>query len=153
MDVKHILKSHNKSLLIYQLVCPVKYRRKVFTEEVENTLKEICIGIENRYEIYFIEVGADDDHIHFLIQSVPTFSPTQLTNKIKGITSRKIFEKYPHIKKNILWGGHFWTAGYYINTVGKFASLEMMKNYIKNQGVGKSYKKIYVNKNQLSLFT
>ncbi len=150
----HILKSHNKNLLIYHVVCPVKYRRKVFTKEVETTLKNICLDIEKRYEIYFIEIGTDIDHVHFLIQSIPSFSPSSLVNKIKGITSRKTFEQHPKIKKEILWGGNFWTEGYYINTVGKFANEEMMKNYIKNQGVTdqKSYKEIYQNKDQLNLF-
>ena len=139
---------------MYHLVCPVKYRRKVFSKEVENTLKNICLDIERRYEIYFIEIGADDDHIHFLIQSVPTFSPSSLANKIKGITARETFKQHPKIKKEILWGGHFWTAGFYINTVGKFANEEMMKNYIKNQGVTKqkNYKKIFYNKDQLRFF-
>jgi REP element-mobilizing transposase RayT len=38
---EHVLKRHNKTLLLYHIVCPSKYRRKVFTEEVEITLKLI----------------------------------------------------------------------------------------------------------------
>ena len=68
---RHISKSHNKSLLLYHYVCPVKYRRKVLTKEVARTLKKVCKGIELRYEVYFIEIGADEDHVHFLVQSVP----------------------------------------------------------------------------------
>ena len=153
MKTEHILKSHNKSLLMYQLVCPIKYRRKVLTKEVEISLKNICIGLEKRYEVSFIEIGADNDHVHFLIQSVPTYSPAKLANIIKGITARELFKKHPEIKK-ILWGGNLWTAGYYINTVGKFANEEMMKNYIKNQGAvdKKNYQRIYYNKNQATLF-
>lgn len=80
---------------MYQIVCPVKYRRSVFTEEVENTLKNICIEIEKRYEIHFIEIGTDNNHLHFLIQSIPTYSPTKLANTIKDITAREIFKKTP----------------------------------------------------------
>jgi len=156
MPTEHITKSHNKSLLMYQLVCPVKYRRAVFTQEVEETLKNICIGIGERYEVSFIEIGTDNDHVHFLIQSVPTYSPTYLANTVKGIIGREIFKHHPTIKKNILWGGHFWTSGYYINTVGKFANEDMMRNYIKNHGVSKEqqkyYKQVYFNADQYSLF-
>ena len=156
MEAEHIKKSHNKSLLMYHIVCPVKYRRKVFTKEVELTLKNICVGIAQRYEIYFIEIGADNDHVHFLIQSIPTFTPTKLVNTIKGITAREIFKLHKNIKKDILWGGHFWTSGYYINTVGKFSNEAMMRNYVKNQGVPKQrqkeYKQIYYNSEQSSLF-
>ena len=156
MNTEHIYKKHNKSLLMYHLVCPVKYRRKVFTEEVEDTLKNICIEIEKKFEIYFIEIGTDKDHVHFLIQSIPAYSPKNLVQTIKSITAKQIFKIHPNIKKEILWGGKFWTEGYYINTVGKFGNEEMMKNYIKNQGIPKqeknNYKTIRFNPNQLSLF-
>ncbi len=68
---KYIHKRHNVSVLIYHLVCPSKYRRAIFEEQVENYLKEICLGIEKRYEIVFLEIGLDEDHAHFLVQSVP----------------------------------------------------------------------------------
>ncbi|HES60047.1 MAG TPA: IS200/IS605 family transposase, partial [Caldithrix sp.] len=58
---EHVLKSHNKTLLLYHLVFPAKYRRKVFSKEVEESLKSICIGISERYEINFVEIGVDDD--------------------------------------------------------------------------------------------
>lgn len=69
MEEIHITKSHNKSLLLYHLVCPANYRRDVFTEEVEVTLKKICDGISARYEINFVEIGSDADHVHFLVRS------------------------------------------------------------------------------------
>ena len=62
---EHIVKRHNKTLLLYHLVCPAKYRRDVFTKEVEATLKEVCWGISERYEIHYVEIGADEDHVHF----------------------------------------------------------------------------------------
>ncbi len=54
---EHVIKSHNKTLLLYHLVFPAKYRRKVFSLEVEESLKNICIGISERYEINFVEIG------------------------------------------------------------------------------------------------
>jgi len=71
-------KSHNVSILIYHFVCPAKYRRIVFGEEVEEVLKGTCLEIEERYEIKFIEIGADKDHVHFLVQSVPTYSTKKI---------------------------------------------------------------------------
>ena len=73
---EHIIKSHNKTLLLYHIVCPAKYRRKVFTEEVEITLKTVCYEISERFEINFVEIGADKDHVHFLIQSIPSIPVT-----------------------------------------------------------------------------
>ena len=68
---KYIHKSHNVSVLLYHLVCLSKYRRVVFTEEVDNELRDICLEILKRYEIRFLEIGVDRDHVHFLIQSIP----------------------------------------------------------------------------------
>lgn len=113
---EHLFKSHNKTLLLYHLVLPAKYRRKIFSVEVEKSLKEICIEISKRYEINFVEIGADDDHIHFLVQSVPMLSVTKIVMKIKSITARELFLKHQEIKK-LLWGGHLWTSGYYAKRV------------------------------------
>ena len=56
------------------MVFVIKYRKKVITEEIEESIKNICIKISERYEIKFLEVGLDEDHIHLLIQSIPKLS-------------------------------------------------------------------------------
>lgn len=67
--------------------------------------------------IDFLEIGTDHDHIHFLVQSVPTYSPTKIVRTIKSLTVRELFKKAPGVKR-ALWGGEFWSNGYYISTVG-----------------------------------
>ena len=134
--VSHIHKRHNKSLLIYHLVCPVKYRRTVFTDKVSQTLKTICLELGIRYEYSFLEIGIDDNHVHFVIQLVPNILVSDMVNKIKGITGRMLFRAHPEVKK-FLWGGQFWTDGYYINTVGQYGNIAMISNYVKNQGIPK----------------
>ena len=146
---EHIHKSHNKSLLLYHLVCPIKYRRSVLTDEVSKTLQEICLGISSRYEIHFLEIGCDENHVHFLIQSVPLLSPKKIVNTVKSLTAREIFRLHPEVKQ-YLWGGKFWTSGYYINTVGQYANEEVIKKYLKNQGRVDEYRKIHTS--QLKLF-
>ena len=146
---EHIHKSHNKSLLLYHLVCPIKYRRSVLTDEVSVTMQDICLGISSRYEIHFVEIGCDENHVHFLIQSVPMMSPKKIVNTVKSLTAREIFRLHPEVKQ-FLWGGKFWTAGYYINTVGQYANEEVIKNYLKDQGREKEYKKIHTS--QIKLF-
>ena len=146
---EHIHKSHNKSLLLYHLVCPIKYRRSVLTDEVSITLQKICLEISYRYEIHFVEIGCDENHVHFLIQSVPMMSPKKIVNTVKSLTAREIFRLHPEVKQ-FLWGGKFWTAGYYINTVGQYANEEVIKKYLKDQGRVEEYKKIHTL--QLRLF-
>ena len=144
---EHIYKRHNKSLLLYHIVCPMKYRRKVLNDATEQTLKTTCNEIGLRYEIRFVEIGADEDHVHFLIQSVPNQAPSVIVKIIKSITAKELFKLHPEIKK-ILWGGHFWTSGFYINTVGQYGNETTIKNYVHNQG--RKYQQI--ERKQLSLF-
>lgn len=130
---RHIYKRHNKTLLLYHIVFPVKYRRSVLVPEVEKTLKDICIDIAECYEMNFVEIGADDNHIHFLVQGIPSMSVSEIVSKIKSITAREIFKQHPDIKK-ILWGGNLWTSGFYANTVGQYGNEAMIKSYIEKQG-------------------
>ncbi|MFA5298750.1 MAG: IS200/IS605 family transposase [Lutibacter sp.] len=146
---EHIHKSHNKSLLLYHIVCPIKYRRKVLSDEITNTFKSICIEIASRYEIHFLEIGFDEDHVHFLIQSVPMMSPKKIVNTIKSLTAREVFRLHPEVKR-FLWGGKFWSSGYYINTVGQYANEEVIKKYVQSQGNNQEYKRIH--SSQLRLF-
>ena len=150
MSDEHIVKSHNRTLLLYHLVLPAKCRLKVFTPEVEETLRQVCLRIEECYEIRFVEIGMEADHVHFLVQGVPTMTVSTIVKTIKSITAREIFKAHPGLKKDLLWGGSVWTSGYYTNTVGLYASKETIRHYIQNQGKdGGEYRKVYENQPEL----
>jgi REP element-mobilizing transposase RayT len=138
--------------LIYHIVCPVKYRQAVISEEVDTTLNETCEEIEKRYEIQFLEIGAAGEQVHFLVQSVPTYSPTKIVRRIKSIAAKEIVKKHPEVKEK-LWGGEFWRD--YVSTVGKYGNEEMIANYVKAPGKGKDYKQLYkirTDENQPGIF-
>jgi len=138
---------------MYHIVCPTKYRQIVITDGVAETIKNTCIEISKRFEIEFIEIGTDGDHVHFLVQSVPTYSPTEIVTKIKSITAREVFRLHKEVKKK-LWGGEFWTDGYYVSTVGRNAGEEVIKEYVKNQGEEIDYQQLHFQKelDNLKLF-
>ena len=92
---EYIHKSHNVSVLLYHIVCPAKYRRVVFDDEVDLELKKVWLEIGKRFEINFLEIGTDKDHVHFLVQSVPMYSPKKIVQTIKSITAREIFKRKP----------------------------------------------------------
>ena len=144
-----IRKSHNVSILVYHFVCPAKYRRAVIDEKVDQVMKEVCLEIANRYQIEFLEIGTDKDHVHFLVQSVPSYSPTKIITIIKSLTAKEVFVREPSVKKQ-LWGGEFWTDGYYVGRVGQHATEEVIRQYVKNQGQEDEYKQLHVQ--QLKLF-
>ena len=145
---EYIHKSHNVTVLMYHLVFPAKYRRAVFDAQVDEVLKEVCLEIGKRYQLKFIEIGTDKDHVHFLVQSVPTYSVTKIVTLIKSLTAREIFKRCPQVRKK-LWGGEFWTDGYFASTVGKHGDENMIGKYVKNQG--QEYSKLYEDR-QIALF-
>ena len=126
---EYLHKSHNVTVLMYHLVFPAKYRRAVFDANVDEVLKEVCLEIERRYQVKFLEIGTDKDHVHFLIQSVPTYSVTRIVTLLKSLTAREIFKRCPQVKKK-LWGGEFWTDGYFASTVGKHGDEHMIGKYV-----------------------
>ncbi len=133
---------------MYHIVFPAKYRRTVIDADVDEVLKEVCLEIEKRYQIKFLEIGTDLDHVHFLVQSVPTYSVTKIARMLKSLTAREVFRRCPQVKKK-LWGGEFWTDGYFASSVGKHGDEQMIGKYVKNQG--KSYQKLHQD-HQLALF-
>jgi putative transposase len=149
-DSKYIHKSHNVTVLLYHIVSSAKYRRVVFTEEVDKVLVSVCEEIELRYEIKFLEIGTDKDHVHFLVQSVPSYSVTKIVTMIKSLIAREVFRQRPEVKKQ-LWGGEFWGKGYFVNTVGQHGTEKKIAQYVKNQGIELEYKKLKESP-QLKLF-
>ena len=143
-----IHKSHNVTVLLYHLVFPAKYRRAVIDAEVDEELKNTCLDIEKRYEIKFLEIGTDKNHVHFLVQSVPSYSVTKIVTMIKSISAREIFRKCPDVKRQ-LWGGEFWSDGYFASSVGKHVDEAMISKYVKNQG--EEYQELHKD-HQLTLF-
>ena len=98
--------------------------------------------------LLLVEIGTDKDHVHFLVQSVPTYSVTRLVTIIKSLTAREIFKRCPEVKER-LWGGEFWTDGYFASTVGRHGNEKAIGAYVKRQGSG--YQKLHEAR-QLALF-
>jgi REP element-mobilizing transposase RayT len=77
-------------------------------------------------------------------------SPSQIIRMIKSLAAREIFKRHPEVKEN-LWGGEFWTDGYFVNTVSKFGDETSISKYVRDQGVEQDYKVLHSDK-QLTLF-
>ncbi len=117
----------------YHIVFPVKYRKALLSDGIGNTIKDISKRLEERYEFDIEQIGCDSDHIHLLVSFHPKYSIGQFVRLYKSITDKQVFLKYPEIKKE-LWGGEFWTDGYYVATVSKRGQWNTVEQYVKNQG-------------------
>ena len=150
MESRYIHKQHNVSVLMYHIVCAAKYRRVVMSEAVDEVLRVACLEIAKRWEIWFLEIGVDRDHAHFLVQSVPMYSATKIVQTIKSVTAREVFAQAPEVKRK-LWGGEFWGKGYFVNTVGQHGSEKVIAEYVKRQGEGREYHQLHKEQMHLGL--
>jgi REP-associated tyrosine transposase len=117
----------------YHIVFPVKYRKALLSVEIESALVRISHEIQDRYEIIFDQMGCDLDHIHLLCSAHPKYSPGDIVRIYKSLTARQLFRDFPSLKKE-LWGGEFWTDGYYVATVGERNNWDTVAKYVQNQG-------------------
>ena len=127
--------SHKIFKIKYHLVFCIKYRKDLFLNDVYvETVKNICKDIEQRFDVLFETTGFDEDHVHFLLESLTTKnSPAKIFQFVKSILARELFKRHPDIKEE-LYGGEFWSDGGFVSTVGEGVNADIIRKYIKNQG-------------------
>jgi len=104
--MENLCKSAHKVFKIkYHFVFCIKYRKDLFLEnKYVQTVKEICKDIENRYHMKFETLGFDEDHVHFLLQTIPKYSPSQIFRIVKSITVIELFKRHKDLKKELRGG-------------------------------------------------
>ena len=121
----------------YHIVLPVKYRKALVDRKVTEIITETAQGIEERYAIKMEAIGCDRDHIHLLCSAHPKIAPGKIVQIFKSITARELFRRDPTIKEE-LWGGEFWTDGYYVATVSERGNWATVEAYVQKQNQTKT---------------
>ena len=124
---------HNAYDTHYHIVFPVKYRKALLTDDIPLAMVSIAQEISERYDIQFEKIGCDGDHVHILTSFPPKHSGTAVVRIFKSITARELFKRFPALKKD-LWGGEFWSDGFYIATVSERGDWKTVEQYVANQG-------------------
>ena len=124
---------HNVSEPYYHIQLTVKYRKSLLNPKTESIILETIKGFKERYAIEITHVGFDRNHVHFLCKFLPKYSGGQVIRLLKSITAKKIFREAPEVKKE-LWGGEFWTDGYYFATISGRGDKAVIERYIEKQG-------------------
>jgi len=124
---------HNVSEPYYHIQLTVKYRKPLLNPKTESIILEAIKGFKERYAIEITHVGFDRNHVHFLCKFLPKYSGGQVIRLLKSITAKKIFREAPEVKKE-LWGGEFWTDGYYFATISGRGDKAIIERYIEKQG-------------------
>jgi putative transposase len=117
----------------YHIVFPVKYRKALLDELTVQFIKATAHQISKRYDLTIEELGCDTNHIHLLCSFHPKYGGGQIVRLFKSITARELFKQFPNLKKE-LWGGEFWSDGYYLATISERGTIKTLEQYIRNQG-------------------
>ena len=128
-----IRSNHCVYLAHYHLVFPVKYRKALLADHVRSAILEIADGIAQRYDITFDKIGTDGDHIHILCTFHPKYSGSGTVGMFKSITGKQLFRRFPDLRKE-LWGGEFWSDGFYLATISERGNWKIVEQYVANQG-------------------
>ncbi len=129
----HVHTFHNVYDTHYHIVFPVKYRKALLTNDTPLAIVAIAQEISERFNIHFEKIGCDQDHIHILVSFPPKHSGTAVVRMLKSITARELFKLFPSLKKD-LWGGEFWSDGFYIATVSERGNWKTVEQYVAYQG-------------------
>ena len=132
---------HNVSECHYHIQITVKYRKSLLSEKVQKIILQALKEFKKRYAIEISVIGFDRNPLHILCRFLPVYSGEKVIRVIKSITAKAVFSGAPEIKTE-LWGGEFWTDGYYIATISGRGSKKVIESYIRNQGREKDVKQL-----------
>ena len=124
--------NHLVFLLYYHLILVVKYRRKVFSDQMSQYAKNIFIRISSSYNITLEEWNHDHDHVHIIFRAHPNTEISKFINAYKSASSRLIKKDFPEVRRK-LWKEMFWSRSYCLLTTGG-APIEIIRKYIESQG-------------------
>ena len=110
------------------IFCP-KYRRKVLTPPKDEDLKNIFLEVAEQYHFCILDMEVMPDHVHLLIDCSPRFGIMRCVHRLKGISARKMRERYPDLQTKL---PTLLTRSAFISSVGA-VSLSVVQKYIEDQ--------------------
>ena len=136
MNENQIRRGRNCVFLMHvHLVFVTKYRKQVFEKIHLEYMQYIATYICENHDANLKEFNGERDHVHLLIDYPPKVSIAKLVNSIKGVTSRRLKQKFPKLQKQY-YKGALWSPSYFAGSVGG-APLEIVKKYIESQNTPK----------------
>jgi len=120
---------HAKYQIAYHFVWIPKYRKSILKGEIKEFLEELFKEIAQEYGFEILAMEVMPDHIHLFISAPPKYSPSTIVKIFKGISAKKLFQKFPELRKEY-WKNHLWAPSYYVGTAGQ-VSAETIRRYIE----------------------
>ncbi len=120
---------HAKYQIAYHFVWIPKYRKSILKGEIKEFLEELFKEIAQEYGFEILAMEVMPDHIHIFVSAPPKYSPSTIVKIFKGISAKKLFQKFPELRKEY-WKNHLWAPSYYVGTAGQ-VSAETIRRYIE----------------------
>lgn len=134
MGKKYHTGSHCRYLLKVHLIFVTKYRKRILVNAVDDAIKQISFEISQESDFSIDTMETDGDHIHFLIDYPPTLSISSIVNRLKSMSTNRIWKQFGTYLKNQYWKEKtLWTDGYFCCSTGD-TSTDTIKQYINEQG-------------------
>ncbi len=124
--------SHAVYDLKYHMVWVPKYRKMMLRGDLAKRIKEVFAEIAEKYEFEIDTMEVKDDHVHLFLSAPPRYSPSGIVQIMKSISAKMVFKEFPEVKEQ-LWGGEFWSDGFFVRSVGDKVTSEIIRRYIKYQ--------------------
>lgn len=132
---KYRSNSHCKFLLKAHIIFVTKYRKRLLVNKVDEEMKQFLYDVANEsdFKIEMME-SEDGDHVHLLVDYPPTLKISSIVNRLKSISTNRIWKMFPSFLNNHFWKEHtFWSDGYFACSTGD-VSTETIRKYIEEQG-------------------
>ena len=107
------------------------YRYKILRGEVAERARELIRQTCQMREVQIVRGAVSADHVQMLVAAAPHLGPSKLVQYIKGRSSRRLQDEFPHLRKRY-WGQHLWGRGYFCATVGAVDE-QTVREYIEGQ--------------------
>ena len=124
--------SHTITRLTCHIVWVTKYRYHVLNGEVQLRCRDMIRQICDAMDIQILKGVVIKDHVHLHLSYSPRLSISEIMRRIKGRTSRRLMEEFPHLRKRY-WGRHFWSIGYGAWSTGNLTE-SMVEEYLSHHG-------------------
>lgn len=79
-------------------------------------------------DVEILEIKCEKDYADMFLNCLPNLSPSDIMQKIKGVTSRELRKEFKHLEKM----PSLWTRSFFVSTTGNVSS-ETIKKYVENQ--------------------
>jgi putative transposase len=116
--------------LKYHFVWIPRYRKTILREDISKRVEEVFREVAKVYEFDIERMAVVEDHVHIFLGAPPKYSPGEIVRVLKSRSAKVVFREFPEVREE-LWGGEFWSDGYFVRSVGDEVTAEVIRHYIE----------------------